>query len=89
MGYVRFPLSSPHTFKMCTSTLKKLCTDKTHTPGGIMPKTTHVHKSESSKATQMKQSKQTDEPVVPKINWNTDLIELNGRVRYQSQKVTC
>ena len=40
----------------------------------------HVHKSESTKATQVKQSKQTEEPVVPKIKWNTDSIELNGKV---------
>ena len=40
----------------------------------------HVHKSESTKATQVKQSKQTEEPIVPKIKWNTDSIELNGKV---------
>ena len=27
-----------------------------------------------------KQSKQTDEPVIPKIKWNQDSIELNGKV---------
>ena len=27
----------------------------------------------------MKQSRQTEEPVVPKIKWNTDSIELNGK----------
>ena len=82
MGYVSFPwIEQPHAFKTCTTTLNKLCTDKTHTPKtadssenaharGTMPKTIHVHKSESSKATQIKQSKQTDEPVVSKIKWN-------------------
>ena len=39
-----------------------------------------VHMSESTKATQAKQSKQTEEPVVPKIKWNTDSIELNGKM---------
>ena len=39
----------------------------------------HVHKSESVKATQAKQLKQTSEPVIPQIKWNTDSIELNGK----------
>ena len=39
-----------------------------------------AQKSESSKATLEKQSKQTDEPVIPKIKWNQDSIELNGKV---------
>ena len=28
----------------------------------------------------MKQSRQTTEPVVPQIKWNTDSIELNGKI---------
>ena len=44
------------------------------------PKGQPAPKSESSKATQEKQSKQTDEPVIPKIKWNQDSIELNGKV---------
>ena len=40
----------------------------------------HVHKNESIKATQAKQSKQTTEPVVPQIKLNTDSIELNGKI---------
>ena len=40
----------------------------------------HVHKNESTKATQVKQSRQTTEPVVPQIIWNTDSIELNGKI---------
>ena len=40
----------------------------------------HVHKNESSKAIQAKQSRQTIEPVVPQIKWNTDSIELNGKI---------
>ena len=38
------------------------------------------HKSESTRATQAKQSKQTKEPRVHQIKWNTDSIELNGKV---------
>ena len=40
----------------------------------------HVHKNESTKATQVKQSRQTTEPMVPQIKWNTDSIELNGKM---------
>ena len=40
----------------------------------------HVNKNESTKATQAKQSRQTTEPVVPQIKWNTDSIELNGKI---------
>ena len=38
-----------------------------------------AQRSELSKATLEKQSKQTDEPVVPQIKWNQDSIELNGK----------
>ena len=40
----------------------------------------NVHKNESTKATQAKQSRQTTEPVVPEIKWNTDFIELNRKM---------
>ena len=81
MGYVKFPkIKCPHTFTTCSTTLKKICTDKTHTPettNGTPPTNStdqvHVHKRESTKATQVKQSKLTEEPVVPKIRWNTRL----------------
>ena len=91
MGYVEFPkIKQPHAFTICSTTLKKICTEKTPIPrtasdtpptnsNGTTPKV-HVHKSESTKATQVKQSKQTEEPVVPKIKWHTDSIELNGKV---------
>ena len=46
---------------------------------GAIPKI-HVHKNESTKATQVKQSKQTTEPVIPQIKWNADSIELNGKI---------
>ena len=41
----------------------------------------HVQEKEPSAATQEKQSRQTDEPVLPKIKWNKDLIELNDKVQ--------
>ena len=47
---------------------------------GTIPKRQPAQKSESSKATLEKQSKQTDEPVTPKFKWNQDSIELNGKV---------
>ena len=47
---------------------------------GTKPKGKPAQKSESSKATLEKQSKQTDEPVIHKIKWNQDSIELNGKV---------
>ena len=47
---------------------------------GTRPKGQPAQKSESSKATLEKQSKQTDEPVIPKIKWNQDSIKLNGKV---------
>ena len=76
---------------MHSTTLKKFHTKKTHPPrtvnncksaqmNGTIPKTTHTQKTESSKATQPKQSRKTDEPVVPKIKWNTDCIKLNDKV---------
>ena len=39
-----------------------------------------VQEKEPSAATQEKQSGQTDEPVLPKIKWNKDLIKLNDKV---------
>ena len=91
MGYVKFPkIKCPHTFTMHPTTSKKICTIKTLMPEtatsspptdsvGTIPRV-YVHKSESTKATQAKQSKQTTEPVVPQIKWNTDSIELNGKI---------
>ena len=86
MGYVQFPqLIEPHTFTASTATLKKVCTKVTHTPENMessKPKDGQgqlAQRSESSKATLEKQSKQTDEPVVPKIKWNQDSIESNGK----------
>ena len=43
------------------------------------PKGQPAQKSESSRAMQEKQSRQI-EPVIPKIKWNEDSIELNGKV---------
>ena len=92
MGYVQFPqIIESHAFKMFTATFKKVCTKVTHTPEsaedckvnnvrGTRHKEQPAQKSESSKTTLEKQSRQTDEPVVPKIKWNQDSIELNGKV---------
>ena len=52
----------------------------TQKSGDTKPKGQLAQKSESSKVTQEKQSKQTDEPVIPKIKWNKDSIELNGKI---------
>ena len=38
-----------------------------------------LHKAEPTDATQTKQLRQTAEPVLPQIKWNTDSIELNGK----------
>ena len=46
---------------------------------GVTPRV-HLHKNESAKATQAKQSRQTTESVIPQIKWNTDSIELNGKI---------
>ena len=91
MGYVEFPkIKCPHTFTTYPTTSKMNCTIKTLTPETAtrFPPTdsisatprVHVHKSESTMATQVKQSRQTTEPVVPQIKWNTDSIELNGKI---------
>ena len=92
MGYVQFPqIIKLHAFKTFTATLKKVCTKVTHNPEtaedcksknvrGARPKGQPAQKSESNKATLKKQSKQTDEPEIPKIKWNQDYIELNGKV---------
>ena len=83
-----FPkIKHPHTFTMCSTTLKKIFTEKTPMPetANDTPPTNstdqvHVCKSGSTKPTQGKQSKQTEEPIVPKIKWATNFIELNGKV---------
>ena len=91
MGYVEFPkIEQPNTFTTYPTTSKKICTIKTVVPEtatsfsptdsiGATPRV-HVHKNESTKATQAKQSKLTTEPVVPQIKWNTDSIELNRKI---------
>ena len=88
MGYVKFPqIQHPHTFTTCSTTLKRICTDKIHMPetANDFPPTNSTgqvceHKSESTRTTQVKQPKQSEEPRMPKIKWNTDSIELNGKV---------
>ena len=88
MGYVEFPkIKWPHTFTTHSTTLKIKNTQTRHTqettndtPPTNSTDKVCVHKSESTKASQAKQSKQYEEPVVPKIKWNTDSIQLNGKV---------
>ena len=76
MGYVKFPqIKCPHTFTMCSTTSKKICTIKTEVPETATSfppidsigatSRVHVHKNESTKTTQAKQSRQTTERVVP------------------------
>ena len=91
MRYVEFPkIKQPHAFTTYLTSLKKICTTKTPAPeiatsppptdsDGTTPRV-HVHKCESTEASQAKQSKQIAEPVVPQIKWNADSIELNGKV---------
>ena len=43
-------------------------------------KSKHSQKMEPSAATQEKQSRQTDEPILPKIKRNKDSIKLNNKV---------
>ena len=87
MGFVKLPkIKWPHAFTTHPTTLKKICMTKTPAPETVThnqptdsnstPLRVYVHKSESTKVTQVKQSKQTTEPVVPQIKWNTDYIEL-------------
>ena len=72
MGYIQFPqIWWPHALTTFPTTLRKLCTIKT-------PTSETAPQNRSTKATQVKQSKQTTEPVLPQIKWNADSIELNG-----------
>ena len=97
MGYVEFPkIKCPHTFTTYPTTSKKICTIKTSVPEttiGFPPTDSigtthvHVHKNESTKATQVKQSRQTTEPVVPQIKWSIDSIELNGTQATHHQRL--
>ena len=89
MGYVQFPqIWQPHAFTTFPTTLRKICTTKTPTsetvtswynshhqgyPSQSISAQKWVHKSNTRK-----QSKQTTEPVLAQIKWNTDSIELNG-----------
>ena len=55
--------------------------DTTHNPKSqTYIKGKHSQKIKPSAATQEKQSRQTDEPRLPKIKWNNDSIELNDKV---------
>ena len=68
---------------------RKLCAHKTPIPKTVLHGKAHIskktqpqvslHKTEPIDATQTKQLRQTAEPVLPHIKWNTDSIELNGK----------
>ena len=101
VDYVQFPqIQWPHASTMFPTTFKKLCITKTptsetvphgttHTTKGIQPQVS-LHKNGSTRATQAKQSKQTTQPVLSQIKWNTDSIELNGKTyKLLLQKTIC
>ena len=55
--------------------------DTTYNPKAQMDiKSKRLQKIKPSAATQEKQSRQTDEPILPKIKWNKDSIKLNNKV---------
>ena len=91
MGYVQIPqIWWPHTLTAFATTSRKLCTHKTPIPKTIPHGKAHIsrktqpqvslHKTKTIDTTQAKQSKRTIEPVLPHIKWNTDSIELNGKI---------
>ena len=76
MGYIKFPKSSAHILSPCTPLLQKRFAQSRHKHQRLQltfhPQTQWVPhpeymytKNESTKATQVKQSRQTTEPVVP------------------------
>ena len=89
MGYIQFSqIQWPHAFTTFSTTSRKLCTHKTLELKTVLHDKTHVsrrtqpqvslQKTETTEATQTKQLRQTAEPVLPQIKWNTNSIELNG-----------
>ena len=90
MGYVQFPqIWQPYTLTAFPNTSRELCAHKTPMPKTALHDKAHIyrktqpqvslHKTEPIDTTQTKQVKQTAEPVLPHIKWNTDSIELNGK----------
>ena len=90
MGYIQFPqIWQPHTLTVFPNASRKLCTHKTPIPKTVLHSQAHIskktqpqvslHKTKPVEVTQTKQVKQTTEPVLPHIKWNTDSIELNGK----------
>ena len=79
----------PNALTAFPDTSRKLCTQRTPTPKTIPYNHTHIskktqpqvslHKTKPIEITQTKQVKQTTEPVLPDIKWNTDSIQLNGK----------
>ena len=82
--------SGGHILHLCSPLLLENCVHTRHpyqrlyhtvkhiSPERLNPKS--LHKNKTIDATQAKQSKQTTEPVLPHIKWNTDSIELNGKI---------
>ena len=77
MGHVNFQkIIWPHIQTTCPTTPRKICTLKRQTPEAAP----NLSPRESTQATQTKQLRQTLEPVIPQIKWDTDAIELNGKM---------
>ena len=84
MGYIQFPqIRQPHALDMFQYTSRNLCTDRTPTPKTIKTASqpqVSLHKTTPIETTKAKQAQQTTEPVLPHIKWNTDSIQLNGKI---------
>ena len=57
---------------------KTILHDKTHISRRTQPQV-FLYKTEPTETTHTKQLRQTTEPVLPQIKWNTNSIELNGK----------
>ena len=84
MGYIQFPqIQQPHTLNVFRHTYRISCVHRT--PAVKTTETTpqpqvSLHKTTSTKKTKVKQAPQTAQPVLPQIKWNTDSIQLNGKI---------
>ena len=82
-GYIQFPqIQWPHALTTFPDTSRKLpktiLYNQTHISKETQPQVS-LHKTRPIEITQTKQVKQTTEPVLPDIKWNTDSIQLNGK----------
>ena len=91
MGHVQFPqIQWPYILTTFPTTSRKLCMHKTPIPKTVLHYKAHIsrkiqpqvslYKTKPTDATQTKQLRQTAEPVLPHTKWNTDSIELNGKM---------